>query len=448
MDKRPAAAEGTVSEATWNLLEHLPVGTYVTTLDAVGNPRFLYASDRWLVMCGLEREALMADQSLALKVIHPDDRGRMLTANLEAQAQQRPFRWEGRLLIDGRDSWVLITSNPRPHPEYDVLWEGVMIDISGYKALEMELRVSEKKFRTLVEQANDVIYTLNFAGEFEYLSPNVQENLGFRPEEVSGRYIGAIVHPDDLAHCERFLQNVLESGVKQPGLEYRVRHADGGWRWHVTNASPLFDADGRVSGMLGIGRDISDRKDAESRVHYLASHDALTELSNREAILEALASELHRPRGDGNAAAVGAILFIDLDGFKPVNDHHGHAVGDRVLQIVARRLDSTVRETDSVGRLGGDEFLVLLPGAGDAGTALTVAGKILARLREPVAVNELRLQLSCSIGIALFPGQGDEVKTLVRKADDAMYVAKRGGRDRAAVAEPVPRGSCGIAARR
>ena len=143
-------------------------------------------------------------------------------------------------------------------------------EITRQKHIEEELRLSEQKFRTFVEDANDIIYTLNLAGEFQYLSPNLREILGFDPADFLGQYIASIVHPDDLQSCRAFLMRLLETKQKQSGLEYRVRHQDGDWRWHVTNASPLLDPDGTLIGMLGIAHDISERKANEAHISHLA----------------------------------------------------------------------------------------------------------------------------------------------------------------------------------
>ncbi len=291
---------------------------------------------------------------------------------------------------------------------------------------EEELRASEQRFRTLVEDANDVIYTLDLAGSFQYLSPNLRDILGLAPEDVVGRHFATIVHADDLPRCETFLQRLLSTRSKQSGLEYRVRHGDGGWRWHVTNASPLLDANGALSGMIGIGHDISQRKLAEDQTFRLAHYDALTNLPNRGLFFERLEQAMREAeRKDGQLA----VMFLDLDRFKPINDNHGHAVGDRVLQALAERLRACLRDADTIGRIGGDEFLLLLPEVGNARDASVVAEKLVRRVQTPLNIEGLHLEISCSIGIALYPVHGRDGTVLVRHADEAMYEAKRAGRD-------------------
>ena len=552
-----------LSVATQALFDRLPVGTYAVEVQPDGRLLFHYVSDRWLQMCGLARDALMADPGLALDVIHPDDRDAMLQANLVAHQTQQPFHWEGRLQVQERDTWVAISSNPRRLEENRTLWEGVMIDISAYKKLESdlrdsqaslqrllehlpiatsvvelggegrvlfsnaefhrtfgytpeevptveawfalaypdpghraavralwyaaqqkamagpgqiepmefkiackdgtvrdvvvsatidegvmivsfqditqqkrtqaELRLSEHKFRTLVEDAYAVIYTLNLEGEFQYLSPNLFTLLGYAPEELSGLHFANIVHPDDMAHCKAFMQRVYASNTRQGNLEYRVRHRNGEWHWHVTNASPLHDVDGQLIGMIGNAHDISERKARETRMSRQATYDELTGLLNRAAFFERL-DQLASVTQAENPPSIG-LMFIDLDNFKQINDTHGHAAGDRVLQILAARLQSALRSSDLCGRIGGDEFLSLLYGVSDADTATRIAVQVLQQLVEPITLGELSLLPSCSIGIALSSRHGREISELVRHADKAMYRVKQSGRNGVCLAE-------------
>jgi len=300
--------------------------------------------------------------------------------------------------------------------------------VMARERMEEELRRSEQRFRTLVEDANDVIYTLDLDGVFRYLSPNLREILSLEPKEVVGQHFATIVHADDLPRCEAFLQRLLSSRTKQSGLEYRVRHGDGGWRWHVTNASPLLDVNGALSGMIGIGHDISERKLVEDQTFRLAHFDALTDLPNRGLFFEHLQQAMREAE---RKHAQLAVMFLDLDRFKPINDTHGHAVGDRVLQVLAERLRTCLREADTIGRIGGDEFLILLPEVSSASDACLVAEKLVTRVQEPldIAGLPLPLSISCSIGIALYPQHGRDGTQLVRHADEAMYEAKRAGRD-------------------
>jgi len=185
------------------------------------------------------------------------------------------------------------------------------------------------------------------------------------------------------------------------------------------------DRRGRPLRMIGTVSDINARRRSEERVRFMALHDPLTELANRAHFDERLHFALANARRYGET--IGLIL-LDLDRFKAVNDQYGHAVGDQLLQTVARRLKSSVRETDTAGRIGGDEFVVLLTGPVTRETARRVSEKIYAQIAQPMEFGGLRLEITCSLGLALYPEDGTDEKSLAKAADDAMYRNKRAGR--------------------
>jgi diguanylate cyclase (GGDEF)-like protein/PAS domain S-box-containing protein len=287
---------------------------------------------------------------------------------------------------------------------------------------EAELLKSERKFRLLVEEANDIVFTLDTEGVFIYLSPRVEAVLGYLASDLVGQRFMSLVHPDDLPVCESFLDTLLDRGKSHGGLEYRIRHSDGEWHWHESNAAPLLDADQQVLGILGIARDIRDRKSNEQELFRLANFDTLTGLANRKNILERLETELtfarHRKRKM-------AVMFLDLNNFKSINDTHGHAVGDLVLQTTASRLQAAVRGyTDAVGRLAGDEFLIVLPEIKDRDTAVMVCNRIRASVSEKISVGDKIIRTDVSIGVSLYPQDGENIDALVGHADTAMYAHK------------------------
>ena len=348
-------------------------------------------------------------------------------------------RWFARVREEGpqRFEWVSRSATGK------VFWEDVSlhqitlrgiprivstsVDITDRKALEDKLRANEAKFRAIVENANDIIYSLSPTGIFTYVSPNWTEKLGHEVREVVGRPFDPFVHPDDLAVCYEFLGKVLESRMKQGGVEYRVRHVNGEWHWHVSNASPVVDEQGEVTQVIGIARDITERKDLEARMMHMAHYDPLTDLPNRVLFYDRAEQALRLSR---RVAGRMALLLLDLDKFKPVNDEHGHAVGDLLLQEAARRMMDCLRTSDTVGRIGGDEFVILLPAIQDARDATEVADKLRAELARPFHLASRELRVSCSIGIALFPEHGTSMVELTKCADLAMYASKEAGRDR------------------
>lgn len=285
-----------------------------------------------------------------------------------------------------------------------------------------ELTKSEKKFRSFIENANDIVFTLNTEGVFTYLSPRLTDVLGYQESDLLGQHFSALIHPEDLPKCTDFFKRLFQTLKREAGLEHRVRQTDGSWRWHDTNASPLFDEDDNVAGMLGIGRDIQERKKDQERLHVLAHFDVLTGLANRGSILARLEQELAYAKSSKSSLAV---MFLDLNKFKEINDTHGHEAGDKVLQIAAKRLKSTVREyTDAVGRLAGDEFLIILPNIKGKDTAEQVAKRVRRSLSLPVEVSEIQIILGCSVGVSMFPEDAHDLDTLVSHADTAMYQHK------------------------
>ncbi len=292
------------------------------------------------------------------------------------------------------------------------------------------LHRSEQKFRSFVETASDIIYTLDMSGRFQYISPAGEAVFGHSPGIWIGRNFTELIHPEDLTAFKAFFQRVLDERNRQTGVEYRIRHADGAWRWHTSNATPLLNQNNQLIGMLGIGRDISKRKANEARIFHLAHFDPLTDLPNRSLFSDRLQHALQLAQRNQERVA---LMCVDLDRFKPINDTWGHAVGDEVLKLVAQRMVGCVRASDTVGRTGGDEFIVLLPEAHNSDEILRVAEKIRQALEEDFIVGELRLSISACIGVAIYPEHGDDPTTLARSADQAMYVAKESGRNKVCV---------------
>lgn len=323
----------------------------------------------------------------------------------------------------------LLTSSWLQSTTYLVSLNGVMLFAIGLIAMAMEQalqlkREAEEDLRSYVENANDVLYTLNLKGEFEYLSANIRKALGFEPEEVVGKHFSWIVHPDDLPNCKAFFERLVKTHRPEAGLEYRARHRQNGWSWQDTNAAPLFDAKGHLRGMLGIGRDINQRKLYQTKLEKLAHYDALTGLPNRSLIIDRCNLAIKQAHRDARQIAV---MFLDLDGLKLINDRYGHEAGDIVLKTVASWLTETLRESDSVGRLGGDEYLLILPSVSGQNDALEAARRILQAMSKPLKIDQTELSIDCSIGIAMYPQDGEDADTLIRQADGAMYGVKRSG---------------------
>lgn len=299
---------------------------------------------------------------------------------------------------------------------------GVMAIYTGQ--VEEQVRRSEEKNRSIVEHANDVIYVITPDGKVEFMSKRSRDVIGHDAADLLGTKFISLIHPDDVSECQEAFDQIVLKKSETAHLQYRVRTADGRWIWHETSAGPIRDVEGAVSGVLGIGRDVSDRKLHEYQLERRAYYDPLTELPNRALIIDRADQSLRLAKRDKRQSA---LLFLDLDRFKAINDDHGHAVGDAVLKAAALRLQSILRGSDSVGRLGGDEFLVVLHLISDVEDAMEAARRIMDALSVPLTVGSVSVDIGCSIGIACFPEHGDDLDALLNKADNAMYDAKRSG---------------------
>ncbi len=281
-----------------------------------------------------------------------------------------------------------------------------------------ELGRQERRFRSLVQHSADIIVVTGAEGEITYVSPAVAQVLGHPPEGWQARRPIDLIHPDDQAEVREHGAALLHSPGASVAYQARVAHANGGWRWlEVVSTNLLHDPS--VAGIVTNARDVTTAREFQDRLRHQASHDHLTGLANRSLFDQRLRIALE----DDLAACV---LLLDLDGFKQVNDHHGHAVGDQVLVAVAKRLLGCVRPPDLVARLGGDEFAVLLDGAAP-GRGDLVAARVLGAFADPISVEGRRLPLAASVGVAVgLHSDGGDPDRLLRRADAAMYAAKRG----------------------
>ncbi|GII20977.1 putative bifunctional diguanylate cyclase/phosphodiesterase [Planosporangium mesophilum] len=294
--------------------------------------------------------------------------------------------------------------------------------LSQVDASMLELRRHEQRFRSLVQNSDDIITIIGAGGRFSYVSPGVRRVLGGEPEDWMGRLADDTVHPEDLP----MLNGLVRELRKQPGAstrsQARILHADGGWRWmEVTYTNLLRDPS--VHGIVCNARDISDTRRYQDQLAYQASHDELTGLANRALFT----SRTERAVATAAPGTV-AVALVDLDDFKTINDRLGHAVGDALLVAVSARLRGCMRPDDTVARLGGDEFAILLTDlrSGESGA---VAERIIAALTESVTAGNHDLLIQASIGLA-DNDTGSDADDLLRRADIAMYAAKELGKNR------------------
>jgi len=299
-----------------------------------------------------------------------------------------------------------------------------------------ELRRSEERFRALVQNASDIVAVLDSEGITRYVSPAVERVLGHKPEDRVGRRSleEGNVHPEDIDRVRGVFAELAASPGGSATAEFRLRHADGGWRDLEAVGKNLLH-DRSVGGIVVNYRDVTERKAFEERLHYRAFHDPLTGLPNRALFFNRLGQALARARRRDQTKV--AVLFLDLDQFKVLNDSLGHEFGDALLLSVGERLRACLRPADTAARFGGDEFTVLLEDIPDASEASRVAERIRQELRRPFRLGGRDVFVTASIGVALNGASaGEEPGELLRNADLAMYRAKAAGRDWQAAFEP------------
>lgn len=299
---------------------------------------------------------------------------------------------------------------------------GIYSDITKRKQAEKALRESEERHRRLVEFLPDAI-CVHAGGKIILANKAASKLFGFNdPGNLAGRSIADLACPDYRDIMEKMIKQVEESRADVPVIEGRVLRTDGRVI-DIEMSATFFPYKGKGA-VLSVMRDITERKIAERTINYLAYHDTLTNLPNRMLFNERFALEIERARDNSQMIAV---LFFDLDGFKNINDTMGHSAGDKLLKAVGNRLKGTVRRTDILCRMGGDEFILLLTQLSSIKDAANVAQKILKSFREPYIVENSEICITTSIGISIYPQDGEDPETLIRNADTAMYKAKEMG---------------------
>jgi diguanylate cyclase (GGDEF)-like protein/PAS domain S-box-containing protein len=368
---------------------------------------------------------------------HPDYREMAVERIREAFAtgEPIPLREEKIVFLDGAVIDVEVTGVP-------IVYDGkpaiqlLARDIRERKQAAEALRRSEERFRSLVQNSSDVVSVIGADGTAQYVSPSIERVLGYNPEDAIGNSVfePLSVHPDDVARVRSAFAELFAKGRGASiADELRLRHADGSWRYIEAIGKNLVD-DPSVGGIVVNYRDVTERKAFEKHLEHKAFHDDLTNLPNRALFVDRLEEALARlDRSEDKAAAV---LFMDLDNFKVVNDSLGHVAGDQLLVAVAGRLRSGMRPGDTVARFGGDEFAVLLEGVEGASDAVKVAERILKELQPPFALGGREVFALPSIGISLGTTASNRAEDLLRGADTALYEVKARGKAGYALFDP------------
>jgi len=360
--------------------------------------------------------------------VHPEDRPALIEGQRQHLASPAFPPAEIRLVFaDGREKRIEQLVQARVDGEgQPIAIVGTVHDITERRTLENKLRESEARYASTVELAAVGIAHVAADGRFIWFNSRFREMLGYDDDELLERTIHDVSHPDDMHVTDRERAQMHEGLIDTLTVEKRYIRKDGETIWVRITGAPRRGADETLLYDVAIVEDITVRKAAEDRVQYLATHDELTKLPNRTLFGELLQRAIDAARRTDQRCAV---LFIDLDRFKVVNDSLGHGAGDLLLKEVAARLRQCVRASDVVGRLGGDEFVVLLERIGGVETAADTARRVLASLHTPITIMGHECRVTGSVGIATYPNDARDAATLMKHADMAMYLAKEEGKN-------------------
>ncbi len=361
-----------------------------------------------------------------LELIHRDDGPAIAETRdrLLAGAESASTRFRMRT-TDGAFRWLEATARAVRDEDQTVLSLVVVThDIQSQMDYEEALAQSRQRYRLLAENATDVVYRASPDAVLEWVSEGVEAVLGFTPGELVGCSVKDLASPEDRDFVGHAIAESLAGNRRSARL--RLFTKPGGTRWVDVTIHPVLDDAGRPSGFVGGWRDIETEVATETALDQRARTDDLTGLLNRREVMAEMAERLSP---DGAARQPFAVAFCDLDDFKTINDTMGHAVGDRLLQIVADRIRECLRASDKVARVGGDEMLLLLDGVGELNSAVAVAEKVRQAVASPVQINGYQVPGSVSIGVTL-ADEHDDVDALAARADRAMYRAKQAGRNR------------------
>jgi diguanylate cyclase (GGDEF)-like protein/PAS domain S-box-containing protein len=297
-------------------------------------------------------------------------------------------------------------------------------DITERKLLEEALMQSEERYRTILQEMEDAYYEVDLAGNFTFVNDATCRDTGYSRDELIHMNYRKVILKDDADLVYGAYNHTYRTANPNKGFAHRIVRKDGSMRFVEAAISLVKNKQDEAVGFRCVSRDVTERKQMEQLLADMATHDFLTELPNRVLLIDRFAVALAQAQRNEYKLA---IMSLDLDRFKEVNDTMGHSVGDGVLKQVARKLAETVRSSDTVARLGGDEFLLLLQEIHDLKDATTIADKIVHSLKEPLTVEEHVFYLSASIGIAICPDDGNDLETLMKKSDASMYYSKRHG---------------------
>ncbi|WP_159442907.1 sensor domain-containing protein [Selenihalanaerobacter shriftii] len=374
-------------------------------------------------LCGFSNQKFKNVSNFWKQIIHPDDL-KLLNREKDKLLSGEIISLEYRIICkDNKVCWVKSNITPNLNSNGDVYeFNGIMVDITDRKKIEKEIIETTKRYNSIFEQNPDAVFTINSEGNIMRVNHICEKISGYNKEELLNMNSDELVISTDLDKVNQHFNETLSG--KTEIFECTIIHKDG---HHIKLSLKYFPliVDEEIVGICGIGRDITKHKDMEEKINYMAYHDTLTDLPNRNLLNKLLEEFIVDTTEEQQKLA---ILFIDLDRFKMINDTIGHDIGDMVLQQAAERLIKSTRKDDIVARFGGDEFIVGMKDI-NRGEVDKVAQRIIDEFSNPFIVDNYEVFTTPSIGISLYPNNADNVERLIKYADIAMYSVKESGKN-------------------
>ncbi|MBA4707851.1 bifunctional diguanylate cyclase/phosphodiesterase [Aquitalea aquatica] len=427
------AAEHAANQLLRKIVSQIPGVVFQYRMFSDGHGCFPFASEAFYDIYGIRPEAVSQSADAIRNLLHPVDRDSFFEALHHSAQTLTQWRTEYRICLpDGQIKWLLVDAMPEQDGS-EVLWYGFIADISRHKRMEAELRIAATTFLT-----QEGIMVTDPDGHILRVNPSFSQITGYDSADVVGKTPAVLSsHRHPAAFYQQLWQSLLENGAWQGEIWNTRKTGEVFPEWLTITA--VKDNAGHTSHYVAIFQDITERKAAADEIQTLAFYDALTHLPNRRLLQDRLQ---HARDAARRQKEYGALLFLDLDNFKSLNDTMGHDIGDVLLQEVASRLLRCLRTGDTVARLGGDEFIVMLENLGPKRDlamheAETVGRKILATLHQPYQLRGYDYRGSSSLGIALFADENGSSEDILKQADLAMYQAKSAGRNTLRFFDPV-----------
>ena len=402
-----------------DIIANAGVGIYI-----IQNGKFVYVSELYQKITGYTDKELIGKNSL--NNIHPDDRENVRDQAIKCLKKESFEPYEYKFIKNNNQlRYILETVTPIIYKgERATL--GSFMDITERKRMEEALIQSEGKYRNILENIQEGYFEVDLSGNFTFFNESMCRITGYPKEKLTGTNYKQFSDEENSKKVFQVFNNVYKTGTPPEGFDWLIIRTDGTKRYIEASVSLQKDPLNKPNGFKGIIRDITERKLIEQELNHMATHDVLTGLPNRLMFSQLLNHAIQSAQRNKKQLAV---LFIDLDRFKIINDSLGHEAGDRMLQEIANRFRQLLRSADIVGRLGGDEFIILIEDVNELSQVATLAHKILTTTIKPAVLMGEECRVTASIGISVYPTDGQDEQSLMKNADRAMYFAKEEGKN-------------------